>query len=79
MLAEEDKKDFKNLNICRLCEKNNESEKIRDPCQLTGKYREPAHQLITFLKQRFYSNKVISFHSNYTFLVIMTAINFSKS
>ena len=35
--------DFKNNNICRFCEKNNKSVKVRDHCHLTGKYRVPAH------------------------------------
>ena len=30
-------------NICRFCEENIESEKVRDHCHLTGKYRGPAH------------------------------------
>ena len=38
-----DQEDFKNSNICGFCEKNIESDKVRDHCHLTGKYRGPAH------------------------------------
>ena len=27
------------ITICRFCEKNIESDKVRDHCHLTGKYR----------------------------------------
>ena len=37
------KKIIKTFNICRFCEKNIESDKVRDHCHLTGKYRGPAH------------------------------------
>ena len=34
-----DKEDFDNNNICRFCEKQILSDKVRDHCHLTGKYR----------------------------------------
>ena len=40
-MTEEDEEDYRN-NISRFCEKNIESDKVRDPCQLTGKYRSRA-------------------------------------
>ena len=39
----EDEEDYRNNNICRLCEKEILSDKVRDHCHLTGKYRGPAH------------------------------------
>ena len=42
-MLEEDEEDYKNNNICRFCEKIIESDKVRDHCHLTGKYRGPAH------------------------------------
>ena len=42
IMTEEDQEDCKNNNICRFCE-NIESDKVRDHCHLTGKYRGPAH------------------------------------
>ena len=43
VMTEDDEEDFENNNICRLCEKHIESEKNRNHCHLTGKYRQPAH------------------------------------
>ena len=43
IITDEDEEDYKNNNICRFCEKNIESDKVRDHCHLTGKYRGPAH------------------------------------
>ena len=43
IMTEEDEEVFKNNNICRFCEKFIESDKVRDHCHLTGKYRGPAH------------------------------------
>ena len=43
IMSEEDKQDFENDNICRYCEKYIETDKVRDHCHLTGKYRGPAH------------------------------------
>ena len=43
IMTEKNQEDFKNNNICRFCEKNIESDKIKDHCHLTGKYRGPAH------------------------------------
>ena len=37
-MTKEDKENYRNFNICRLCKKN-ESNKVRDHCHLTGKYR----------------------------------------
>ena len=43
IMTEEGKQDFENDNICRFCEKYIETDKVRDHCHLTGKYRGPAH------------------------------------
>ena len=42
IMTEEDEEDFKN-NKCRFSEKTIESDKVRDHCHLTDKYRGPAH------------------------------------
>ena len=34
--------DYRKKNFCRLCERNNEPDKVKDHCQLTGKNRGPA-------------------------------------
>ena len=41
-MTEDDEKDFKNNDLCRFCEKNINSDKVRDLCHLTVKYRGPA-------------------------------------
>ena len=41
--TEEDEEDFQIIIACRFCGKNVESDKFRDHCHLTGKYRGPAH------------------------------------
>ena len=35
--------DFDNNSICRFCEKETLSDKVREYCHLTGKNRGPAH------------------------------------
>ena len=42
-MTERDEEDFSNNIICRFCEQNTGSDKVRDHCHLTGKYRSPAH------------------------------------
>ena len=42
-MTDEDGEDYRINNICRFCEKNIESDKVRDHCHLKGKYRGPAH------------------------------------
>ena len=37
-------KHFSNTNIRWFCEKDIGSNKVRDHCHLTGKYKGPAHQ-----------------------------------
>ena len=43
-MTKEKEEDFKNY-ICRFCEKEILSDKVRDHCHLTGKYRGPAHNV----------------------------------
>ena len=43
IMTEEFEEDCRNNNICRFCEKDILSDKVRDHCHLTGKYRGPAH------------------------------------
>ena len=43
IMTREDEEDYRNNDICRFCEKFIESDKVRDHCHLTGKYRGPAH------------------------------------
>ena len=45
IMTEEDEEDFRNDNVCRFCEKEILSDKVRDHCHLTGSYRGPAHNI----------------------------------
>ena len=43
VMTDNDEEDYRNNNICRFCEKEIISDKVRDHCHLTGKYRGPSH------------------------------------
>ena len=43
IMTEEDEEDYRNNNNCRFCEKEILTDKVRDHCHLTGKYRGVAH------------------------------------
>ena len=67
-MKQEDEEDYKKNNICRFCEKNIESVKVRDHCHLTGKYRGPAHNTCNINVRQADSNFIpFAFHnfSNY--------------
>ena len=62
------KKILKIFNICRFCEKEILSDKVRDHCHLTGKYRGPAHNTCNINVKQKDSNFIpFAFHnfSNY--------------
>ena len=42
-MTEKDDEDYRNINICRFCEKKIDCDKVRYHCHLTGQYRGPAH------------------------------------
>ena len=67
IMTQEDKEDFDN-NICRFCEKEILSDKLRDHCHLTGKYGGPAHNTCNINVKQKDSNFIpFAFHkfSNY--------------
>ena len=68
IMTQENTEDFENNIICRFCEINSESEKVRDHCHLTGKYRGPAHNACNINVKRKDSSFIpFAFHnfSNY--------------
>ena len=68
IMTQEDEEDFKNNSICRFCEKEILSDKVRDHCHLTGKYRGPAHNTCNINVKQKDSNFIpFAFHnfSNY--------------
>ena len=42
-MTQKKEEDFQNEDVCRFCERNNESDRVRDHCYFTGKYRGSAH------------------------------------
>ena len=44
-MTKENEEDYRTNNYCRFCEKNIESDKVRDHFHLTGKFRGPAHRI----------------------------------
>ena len=68
IMTQENEEDFKNNNICRFCEKNIESDKVRDHSHLTVKYRGPSHNVCNINVKQKDSNFIpFTFHnfSNY--------------
>ena len=68
IMKQEDEEDFKNNNICRFCEKEILSDKVRDHCHLTGRYRGSSHNVCNINVKQKHSNFIpIAFHnfSNY--------------
>ena len=68
IMTKEDEEDVKNRNICRFCGKNIESDKVRDHCHLTAKYRGPSHKVSKINVKQKDSNFIpFAFHdfSNY--------------
>ena len=43
VMTEKDEEDYRKNNICRFCENEITSDKVRDHCHLTSDYRGPAH------------------------------------
>ena len=71
-MTEKNEEDFENKIICRFCEKEILSDKVRDHCHTTGKYRGSAHSIRNFKKTQ--KNKVRLYHLYFTTLAIMIDI-----
>ena len=68
IMSKENEEGFKNNNICRFCEKEIISEKVKDHCHLSGKNRGPAHNVCNINVKQKDSNFIpFAFHnfSNY--------------
>ena len=67
-MTEEDDEDHRNNNICSLCEKKIESDKVRDHCHLAGKNTGPAHNTCIINVTQDQSNFIpFEFHNFSTF------------
>ena len=68
VMTEDVEEDYRKNNVCRFCEKEIVSDKIRDQCQLTSKYKRPAHNTCNInVKQKDTIFITFAFHifSNY--------------
>ena len=75
ILVEEDEQDFKNNIICRFCEKEILSDKVRDHCHLTGKYKGPArNNCVIKVTQK----QSVLYHLHFIISVITIAICSSR-
>ena len=64
IMTKEDEEDYRNNDICRFCGKKVITDKVRDHCHLTGKYRGPAHSKCNIIVTQDQSNFVpIVFHN----------------
>ena len=64
-MTREDEEDFKKINICRFCEKEIISDKVRDHCHLTGKFRGPAHSKCNINVTQDQSNFILFIFHNF--------------
>ena len=64
VMKQKDEEGYRKNNICRFCEKKILSDKVRDHCHLTGKYRGPAHSICNINVTQKQSNFIpFIFHS----------------
>ena len=64
VMTKEDEEDYRKNNFCSFCEKEIVSDKVRDHCHLTGKYRGPAHNTCNInVKQKDGKFLPIAFHN----------------
>ena len=63
IMTKKDEEENRNIIICQFCEKNFESDKVRDHCQLTGDYRGPAHSKCNIIvtQDQFYTIYISQF------------------
>ena len=66
IMKQEDTENFENKNIRRFCEKTIESSKVRDLCQLTGKYKGPAQGKCNINVKQSQSNFLIVVLQNFS-------------
>ena len=66
IMIEEDEEDFRKNIICRFCETKINSDKVRDHCHLTSKYRGPAHSKCNINVTRDQSNFIPLIFHNFT-------------
>ena len=65
-MTEEDEEEFENHNICRVCEKIIECDKVPDHCPLIKKYRGPALKKCNFIVAQEQSNFIPFIFNNFS-------------
>ena len=65
-MIQEDEKDFNNNNVCRFCEKDRFSDKVRNHGHFTGRYRGPAHSICNVIVTQKQSNFIPFIFHNFS-------------
>ena len=65
-LTKEEEDNYNNENICHICKKEFNNDKVRDHCQFTGKYRGAAHNTCN-LRYKIPKNIPVIFHNGSTY------------
>ena len=66
IMTEENDEDYRNEKICRFCEKIIDCGKVRDHCQLTGKYIGPAQNICNINVTQDQSNFILLLFHNFS-------------
>ena len=65
-LTKEEEDNYNEENICHICKKEFNNDKVRDHCHFTGKYREAAHNTCN-LRYKIPKNIPVIFHNGSTY------------
>ena len=65
-LTKEEEDNYNKENICHICKKEFNNDKVRDHCHFTGKYRGPAHNTYN-LRYKTRKNIPVIFHNGSTY------------
>ena len=79
IVTEKDEEDYRNINICRFCEAETISDKVKNQCHLTGKYRNTEGLLIVNVILMLHKNNVIFSHLCFTVLLITIVLCSSRN
>ena len=65
-LTKEEEDNYNKENICHICKKEFNNDKVRDHCHITGKYRGAAHNTCN-LRYKIPKNIPVIFHNGSTY------------
>ena len=72
VLTEHDRTNFRSSNVCHICEKPLNSDKVRDHCHVTGKYNGASHYKCNI--QRSYKHYDIPRHTTLATIFPITKV-----